>query len=78
MIFCYEKHVSKFIKVRSEVAVSGLPVARTCSYRQRTVVTVTGSSSRKHTGPRYPKSFSLIRCLLHSDTRSLLRILYKT
>ena len=29
-----------------------LPVARTCSYRQRTVVMVTGMSSRKQTSPR--------------------------
>lgn len=70
--------LASYIKVWCDVAVLGLPVARTCSYRHRTVVVVTGSSSRKHTGPRYPKSFSLMRCLLHSDTRSLLRILYKT
>lgn len=70
--------LASYVKVWYDVAVLGLPVARTCSYRHRTVVMVTGRSSRKHTGPRYPKSFSLMRCLLHSETRSLLRILYKT
>lgn len=70
--------LASYVKVWSNVAVLHLPVARTCSYRHRTVVMVTGRSSRKHTGPRYPKSFNLMRCLLNSDTRSLLRILYKT
>lgn len=43
---------ASYVKVWSDVAVLGLPVARTCSYRHRTVVMVTGRSSRKHTGPR--------------------------
>lgn len=76
-IYLFFSPISKYLQ-HKHVTIPALPVARTCSYRHRTVVMVTGMSSRKQTRPRYPKSFSLMRVLLRSETRSLLRILYKT
>ncbi len=55
-----------------------LPVASTCSYRQRTVAIVMGTSPKEQTSPRYPESLSLMRILLRSGIRSLFKTLYKT